>query len=144
MKQYFWVCVITVCIIVVGLRPVFDNMDNYHHWLKVFDYATWFPICVFIISAVVSAIYATYKLRSPGISSEVRFVILRRHIATIVFFTITNLYFINSMISYLRFGFLESLKSISIFFNMFDHLILNPGMGFSIKEMINLVIWVKK
>ena len=74
-------------------------------WLKVFDIATWFPILVFIVSAILSAIYAIYKLRSPGISSEVRFVILRRHIITLVFFFITNLYFINSMVDFLRFGF---------------------------------------
>ena len=71
----------------------------------MFDIATWIPVLVFVISAILSAIYAIYKLRQPGISSEVRFVILRRHIITLIFFFVTNLYFIYSMIDFLRFGF---------------------------------------
>ena len=63
---------------------------------------------VFTISAIISAIYAIWKLRSPGISSEVRFVILRRHIITLFFFFITNLYFLNSMVAFLRFGYKRS------------------------------------
>ena len=80
-------------------------MENYHHFLKVFTVVSLIPMFVFTVSAVISAIYAGIKLRSPGISSEVRFVILRRHIITLAFFLITNLYFLNSMVAYLRFGY---------------------------------------
>ena len=81
---------------------------TYHHWLKIQTWVTFFPMIVFTISAIISAIYAIWKLRSPGISSEVRFVILRRHIITLFFFFITNLYFLNSMVAFLRFGYKRS------------------------------------
>ena len=78
---------------------------NYKEFYKVFDVFTWIPILAFIASAAISAIYAVYKLSSPGISSEVKFVILRRHIITIVFFFIANLYEMTSIVQFIRFGF---------------------------------------
>ena len=80
-------------------------MLEYDAFLEVFDVSTWLPILAFIISAILSAIYAVYKLRSPGISSDVKFVILRRHIITIVFFFIANLYEMTSIVEFIRFGF---------------------------------------
>ena len=80
---------------------------SYKEFTKVYDVATMLPVLTFIVSATLSAIYAVYKLRSPGMSSEVKFVILRRHLITIAFFFIANLYEITSIIGFIIFGYQE-------------------------------------
>ena len=56
------------------------------------------PVVVFCLAAVISSVYAIYKLRSPGISNEVRKLVLRRHYITVLFNFIANLYIVVSMI----------------------------------------------
>ena len=75
-----------------------------------FDVVTWIPVLVFLVSAVISAIYAVYKLSSPGISSDIKFIILRRHLITIAFFLIANLFEMIGIVEYIRFGFKNQQK----------------------------------
>ena len=104
LKKYVIIIVSQFIIYVVIMKLLQANM-KYSEFVIVYDVSTWIPIGVFIVSAITSAIYAVYKLRSPGISSEVKFVILRRHLITIVFFFVTNLYLMTSIEQYIRFGF---------------------------------------
>ena len=104
LQKYVIISVSLLVIETIILKPLQAYM-KYSEFLKVFDVVTWIPIIAFIVSATISAIYAVFKLSSPGISSEVKFVILRRHIITIVFFFIANLYEMTSIVQFIRFGF---------------------------------------
>jgi len=45
-----------------------------------------------LISAIYSTIFANVKLGKPGISEEVRSLVLKRHVAAIIIYTVFNLY----------------------------------------------------
>jgi hypothetical protein len=45
-----------------------------------------------ILFAVYSSLYAYFKLRRPGISSEVRTLVLKRHVIAIILYNLCNLY----------------------------------------------------
>ena len=53
----------------------------------------WIQELLFVCLAVASIIYAFVKLGRPGISREVRSLVLKRHVFTITVFTVANLYF---------------------------------------------------
>ena len=55
------------------------------------------PIIAFLLLAIISTIYAIYKLCKPGISDEVRGLVLRRHVLNVLFEFSINLYFIYSL-----------------------------------------------
>ena len=102
--KYFWFCSIVVIVIWLALRP-FYRVVSYEEFLKILDYIAFASVAVFMASAILSGIYATYKLTRPGISSEIRSVILRRHIITIAYFILTNIYLIYSMLALLIIGY---------------------------------------
>lgn len=80
---------------------------------------------VYLVTAAVSIIYASQKLRKPGISQEVRTVVFRRHVLSIIFFVVAYAYFfVSVLIDFekignqqldLDLGYLNVLKVIFIF-----------------------------
>ena len=62
------------------------------------------PIIAFLLLAIISTIYAIYKLCKPGISDEVRGLVLRRHVLNVLFEFSINLYFMYSLYVVIRFG----------------------------------------
>ena len=61
--------------------------------------AVWFTLtsAIYLVSAIASIVYARRKLRRPGISSEVRDLVFRRHIVQIAVFVFSYLYFFVSI-----------------------------------------------
>ena len=59
------------------------------------DFAKWVGVLLILALWILlfgSIIYGLVKLCQPGISREVRNMIMTRHVVTILFFTISNLY----------------------------------------------------
>jgi hypothetical protein len=55
----------------------------------------WFFVLLFsliLVFAVYTTIFAFIKLGKPGISEEVRSLVLKRHVAAIILYTVCNLY----------------------------------------------------
>ena len=57
-----------------------------------------------LIFAIYSTIFANIKLGKPGISEEVRSLVLKRHVAAILIYTVCNLYIPATAIAVLRNG----------------------------------------
>ena len=72
-----------------------ETVHNRIPWLYISNVLL--PIVAFVALAIVSTTYAMYKLCRPGISDEVRGIVLRRHILNVVFEFSINLYFILSL-----------------------------------------------
>ena len=62
LKKYVIIIIGQLIMCAVILKPLQANM-KYSEFLIVFDIYTWIPIGVFIVSAIISAVYAVYKLR---------------------------------------------------------------------------------
>ena len=56
---------------------------------------------IFILTFILSIVYTCKKLRGNGFSKEVRKLVLKRHIITVLLYLITNLYLAISEIVYL-------------------------------------------
>ena len=52
----------------------------------------WIPIIAFVVIGPLTAVYACIMLSKPGINHEVRSLILSRHVQTMIFFLVVNLY----------------------------------------------------
>ena len=61
-------------------------------WLKVGSGLGLAYALIFIITFIISVIYSAKKLNGPGFSKQVRRLVLKRHIITLVFFLISNFY----------------------------------------------------
>ena len=99
--KYFWFCLIVTVATWLCTGPYLFIPPYGVLW----DYIQCANVIVFMASALLSGIYATYKLTQPGISSEIRSVILRRHIITIAYFIFTNFYLIYSMLALIIVGY---------------------------------------
>ena len=60
--------------------------------LSVTKWGALIPIVASWVLGVASIVYGTLKLCRPGISQEVRRLIMARHVSSILFFTISQLY----------------------------------------------------
>ena len=99
--KYFWFCLIVTVATWLCTGPYLFIPPYGVLW----DYIQCLNVIVFMAAAFLSGIYATYKLTQPGISSEIRSVILRRHIITIAYFIFTNFYLIYSMLALIIVGY---------------------------------------
>ena len=52
----------------------------------------WLVFAIYIMVVAISIVYACIKLSEPGISNEVRRLVLSRHIITMVTFVFLNIY----------------------------------------------------
>ena len=57
---------------------------------------------IFSVAGIFSCVYAYLRLNKPGVSQEVRQLILRRHITYIIFYMFCNLFFMGSEYLYIR------------------------------------------
>lgn len=81
-----------------GLMNVnYLNSEYTSRWPSIL-FIIWFVI--FILLACYSTVYAACKIMRPGISAQVRSLILKRHILTIVVYMITNIYILIIAITY--------------------------------------------
>ena len=60
--KYFWIVPIVTILIWLGARPFYHTLE-YEEFLQLLDYLAFMPVVIFMVSALLSAIYATYKLR---------------------------------------------------------------------------------
>ena len=68
------------------LYQTYDYKAIWGFWTYIFMYA------ISILFAVYSSLYAYFKLKRPGISSEVRTLVLKRHVVAIILYNLCNLY----------------------------------------------------
>jgi hypothetical protein len=64
----------------------------------------WFAVTLIVLQlliSIVSVIYAIVKLCRPGISKESRKLVLIRHILSIIFFNISNLYIVIILLTWI-------------------------------------------
>ena len=87
--------------LLIAYLAINDIRGKYEDLVEILEFSL---VGVFFISAISSAIYAMIKLQSPGISSHVRKLVLRRHIITVTFFGLANMYFLVSMIEFFVLG----------------------------------------
>ena len=75
--------------IVVAILFRFDHQSTIFFLLRI---CVWAMMTFFVLAAPVSIVYAHCKLKRPGLSQEVRSIIVRRHIYTMVFYLVFNSY----------------------------------------------------
>ena len=80
---------ITIAFFLGIMNVIYLNSDKTKSW-PFMMYIFWF--CLFLILAAYSTIYAGCKLMRPGISTQVRSLILKRHLLCIFLFLICNVY----------------------------------------------------
>ena len=56
---------------------------------------------IFVLTFIVSVVYTCKKLSGPSFSKEVRQLVLKRHVITVVLFLLTNLYFVVNEVVYI-------------------------------------------
>ena len=102
--KYLAICgTLTACAL-TGLNISYYILDSVT-FAKVGTVIQFLPVVIFSVCAIFSFSYALYKLNRPGISPEIRNFVLRRHIYTVLFYFIVNLYFISSMTLWIIYGF---------------------------------------
>jgi len=79
----------TTISIIVSFLFIFDHESDVFRLIRII---VWAMMTFFILMVPVSIIYAHCKLKRPGLSQEVRSIIVRRHIYTMVFYLVFNSY----------------------------------------------------
>lgn len=92
-KKYFIGSFIAACL--MGILKLFINNATAYLWLNWIEMFAYFT---FVVFAIGSSVYAIQKLRQPGVSKEVRFLIVRRHVIFIAFYLLSNVFFVMSNI----------------------------------------------
>ena len=78
---------------------------------KIWSFVFFLVLYGFIlIFAMYSTIYANIKLGKPGISKEVRSLVLKRHVTAIIIYTVCNLYIPATAFEVLLYGSTHSVK----------------------------------
>lgn len=79
---------------------ILNNVMRLNGYKKRFFWiGSWFmtTTVIYFVTAVASIIYAYRKMRKPGISQEVRQLVFKRHVLSILFFLFAYLYFFISL-----------------------------------------------
>lgn len=87
-KIYLAVSVIVSAFYTSGIGFTHDG-DNYYEFSIYFGMIT---LCLFFVIFIVSIVYTCKKLSGPGMSKEVRNLVLKRHILTTLLYIVSNLY----------------------------------------------------
>ena len=86
----FYVSSALIVPFIIGMMNiVYLNGGNSLRWPYIL-YSVWFSC--FVFAAFYSTIYAGCTLIRPGISGQVRSLILKRHVFYIIFFLMSNMY----------------------------------------------------
>jgi hypothetical protein len=96
LKYYIWSS-FSVAFFIGVANVVYLNAGESKRWPYII-YIGWFTF--FLAMAIYSTIYAGCKLIRPGISGQVRTLILKRHFLCIFFFMISNVYLLVVSITY--------------------------------------------
>jgi hypothetical protein len=90
---------ITVAFFFGIMNVMYLNTEESKKWPYIM-YIAWFSLFLFL--AAYSTIYAACKLMRPGISGQVRTLILKRHLLCILLFMVANIYILLVAITYTK------------------------------------------
>lgn len=83
---------------IVAVLNEYAFFNNFQDRYKLLSLWLMLTTVVYLVTATASIIYASKKLIKPGISQEVRTVVFRRHVLSILFFIVAYAYFFVSVL----------------------------------------------